>query len=57
MPIIQINIFVCEKCGKVSKTFDDDILMYSDPVVTTPNDEYWDYSDDDKLLCEKCCDE
>lgn len=49
MPIIQINLYVCEVpgCGKHLKTVQD-VGLYSDPVVTLPDDE-WEYIEIDTV--------
>lgn len=54
--IIQVNIWICEKCGKLETTIDQSDI-YSDPIVLPPNNEKWDYIEVDgkELLCCQDC--
>jgi len=56
MPIIQINLWVCEVCGEIYTT-----VSYTgpcmDPVVDYPTKEEWGYvgeGEDEKLACPNC---
>lgn len=49
MPIIQINVFVCERCGETDITSNEAIL-YDDPVIVRTG---WGY-DINTLLCPTC---
>jgi len=60
MPVIQVNIWICEVCGDVQTT-KEKTDPYSDPVVTPPNGEEWNYVGeytgsvgDEKLACPAC---
>lgn len=52
MPIIQINLFICEQCGRSVTTTKQESL-YSDPVIVPPPG--WERSAvSDLLLCREC---
>lgn len=51
MPIIQINVFVCECCGETDVTSNETCLL-DDPVVVRTG---WGY-DYNTLLCPTCLD-
>ncbi len=54
MPIIQINVWICEVCGLVA-TQSHETTPYSDPVVIPP--ERWGYVGElpnEKLACSEC---
>lgn len=51
MPIIQTNVFVCERCGETDIT-DNVLRLYEDPTVSRPG---WGY-DVNTLLCPTCMD-
>lgn len=54
MPIYQINMFICEVCGKIS-TDGSEISMREDhSVVVPPNNEEWDFNNEDNLCCPDC---
>lgn len=56
MPVYQTNMWVCEKCHKITTT-SEETFPWSDPVVQPPNDECWDYFDiegKELLLCPNC---
>lgn len=56
MPVHQVNIFICEKCGRVKNETILDIGLYSDPVVS-PEGPEWDYVELDSgciLHCDRC---
>ena len=42
MVIVQINMFICELCGKTTFV-SSETSLYSDPVVEQPANEEWDY--------------
>jgi len=53
MPIIQINIWICEVCGAI-RTASKQVSPFSSVVVDPPGEE-WDYlGEDEKLHCPKC---
>jgi hypothetical protein len=53
MPIIQVNVFVCERCGLAVSTTKQQSLFH-DPVIEPPLG--WDLSPDPAalLLCREC---
>jgi ribosomal protein L40E len=59
MPIIQINVWICEKCG-ATETTSEATGMYDDPIVHPPKKAgaTWDHvelgPDKYPLLCPKC---
>ena len=53
MPIIQINLWTCEICGKTYVTHEK-TEPFSDPVVSYPTKEVWEYVGDEKLACPDC---
>ena len=53
MSVFQVNVWVCDVCGKTETTFEE-TSPYSDPVVIPPNDKNWDYLDDERLACQEC---
>jgi hypothetical protein len=62
MPIHQINLFVCEKCGKKDTTCQE-VILYDDPVVKLdrPGADEWTYEDIEEdgktkelLVCPEC---
>jgi rubrerythrin len=56
MPVYQINVWVCEVCGKVLSTIKE-ASPYSDPVVVPPNYIEWEYVGEppnEKLACPEC---
>ena len=50
MTVIQVNIFICDKCG-ATETHTEETSWYSDPVVTPP-DGWIDNECGD--ICPKC---
>jgi len=53
MPIIQVNIFVCEFCEN-TESVSEDVRIYDDPVISPPEEKgVWDYINN-KLACPKC---
>lgn len=54
MPILQINLWKCEICGKISAT-EKEVSPFDDPVVCYPVKEEWDFvGSDEKLACPEC---
>jgi hypothetical protein len=53
MAIYQINIFICEDCGKIESTTTKAIL-YDDPTIDIPRERGWGYTSDNKLRCPEC---
>ena len=54
MPVIQINVWICEVCGYIA-TETSHTFPYADPVVEPPNDIEWEYiGADEKLACPAC---
>ena len=57
MAIYQLNLFVCEICGKIESTTAE-VSAYDDPLVDFPNEnEPWGYSGqcpNEKLTCPEC---
>jgi hypothetical protein len=55
MPIYQINLFVCEKCGEKDTTCYD-VIMYDDPVVCKDGWAYMAVGENGKelFMC-PCC--
>lgn len=53
MSIYQILLFCCEVCGKTRTTVSGAIL-YDDPVIVCPNNEEWDYTEDETFACPEC---
>jgi hypothetical protein len=53
MPIVQINLFICEDCGvRVAKIPELEVRLQEDPIVNLAG---WHYrEDDDKLCCPAC---
>lgn len=54
--IIQITVWRCDKCGQI-KTVTKEVDVYSDPLVTLPDSEEWDYIEidgEELLACSKC---
>jgi hypothetical protein len=53
MPIIQINLFICEDCGtRIVRTPESEVRLNEDPIVTLVG---WRYREtDDKLCCPAC---
>jgi len=58
MPIHQINLFVCEKCGEKDTTCYD-VIMYDDPVVCKEGWAYVSVEENGKVkelfMCPCCC--
>lgn len=56
MPIYQINIWICDICGKSYQT-SVETMPFSDPIVEYPTSEKWEYVGkdiDEKLACPEC---
>jgi len=54
MPVIQINLWICEVCGKLRTTVEE-TSIYSDPTVVPPGGEkWWFVGPDEKLACPDC---
>jgi ribosomal protein L37AE/L43A len=55
MPVVQVNIWICECCGKTVTT-SEVTSPYSDPVVALTTEE-WEFIGEgtaEKLACPKC---
>jgi hypothetical protein len=53
MPIHQINLFVCEKCGQ-KDTSCYEVILYDDPVVSKEGWGYGNGEAQELLLCPTC---
>lgn len=56
MPVFQTNVWVCELCGAIESTTYD-TSPYSDPIVSPPKGQAWNYIKKDGnefLACPKC---
>jgi len=56
MPILQVNIWICENCG-ITSTTTEETSQYSDPVIMPPKGEVWDYivkNEKELFVCGEC---